>query len=401
VRRAIVVCLGSIDWTFNWQIPQEVVTGLAAAGHRVLYIENTGVRRPGFRDRARLGARLKNWFQAGGRIRPIAERLDLYSPVLLPLPYSRLACLLNSRALRRVVRRWIGSDCGDPVIFITFLPTPLARGLSRTLWPALVVYYCADRLSESSVSARPVLDHERTFLAEADLVFATSRGLLDRASRLTPRALLLTSGVRSKDFSQRLPANALPPPLRHLRRPIVGYVGSLRNELDLALLASVARLAPDLTFVLVGPIVADVSTLGLCPNVILPGAVPHAEAVRYMLGFDVGVLPYRINSYTTDLLPVKLKEYLAAGLPIVSTGLPQVREFVAEHGPLVTFADTAEVFVAALRAALTSNRPDAVDRRTSVARKYDWSERIASMTDVIEAELERRAPTRTAVESTA
>jgi glycosyltransferase involved in cell wall biosynthesis len=262
-----------------------------------------------------------------------------------------------------------------------------------------VIYYCTDRLDESSPAARRLLGHERALLADADVVFTTSSGLLDSVSRISRRSVLLTSGVRFHEFRQPVSAASLPTALHRLGRPIVGYVGSLRNELNLPLLAQAARLAPDLTFVLVGPVVADVSALAACPNITLPGSVAHAEAIRYMRSFDVGVLPYRINAYTTNLLPVKLKEYLAAGLPIVSTGLPEVKRFVAEHGALVTFAETADAFVSALRATVASNSADDVERRVRVARHYDWSEQIASMTAVIETAFEETASGRVAVGS--
>ena len=86
---ATIVCLASIDWTFNWQIPQEVAAGFARAGNRVLFVENTGVRRPALRDAARLVARLRAWWHARGRVKPASGGVDVWSPLLVPLPYSR------------------------------------------------------------------------------------------------------------------------------------------------------------------------------------------------------------------------------------------------------------------------------------------------------------------------
>ena len=388
LRDGTIVCLSSIDWGFNWQIPQEVTSRFAREGNHVLFIENTGVRRPAWRDASRLRTRLGNWWRAGGRVRPIADRLDLCSPVILPFPYSRLACRFNSEVLLRVVRRWVGERTGHPVIFMTFLPTLLARAIASGLDPSLVIYYCADRLPESSPGARHLLGPERALLADADVVFTSSSGLLNTASEYAQRAVLLTSGVRFHDFQRAREGAAGPPTgLRGLRRPIVGYVGSVRNELDLALLARVARLAPELTFVFVGPIVADVTQLAACPNVRLLGPVAHADAVRYMLGFDLGLLPYVVNPYTTYMKPVKLKEYLAAGLPVVSTNLPEIRRFVAEHGSVVTIADGADAFAGALRSAVACDGPAAVARRLEVARRYDWANQMRSMSAVIEAAL--------------
>lgn len=394
LRRSTIVCLASIDWAFNWQVPQEVMSGLAAAGHRVLYIENTGVRRPAWKDAARVRARLRNWWRARAGVRPVAASLDVFSPLLLPFPYSRIAAVINTAAMLRVIRRWLRAGGVESPIAITFLPTPLARRVIAGLNPSLVVYYCADRFEESSPGARPIRDHERRLLAEADLVLATSSGLLAAASRITPRAALLSSGVRVREFEcARNAADGLPEALRALPRPIIGYVGSLREQVDRALLAQVARLAPDLTFALVGPVQADVHDLAACPNVRLIGPVPHVEVARYMVGFDAGIIPYVLNAFTADVLPVKLSEYLAAGLPVISTALPEVHNFVTEHGPVVSMADSAETFVSALRAALSADGPAAVARRLEIARGYDTGGRIARLSDLMQAALDGRRST--------
>lgn len=386
IRGATVIYISSIDWTFNWQVPQEVASSFADAGSRVLFIENTGVRRPRLRDLKRLLARLRNWWRAVGGAKPVVPRLDVHSPLLLPFPYSRLARRLNAAALLRVVRRWIGARNSTPLIVFTFLPTPLVHALIEALHPTLVVYYCADRLSESSPGARKLRGPEEMLIAGADLVLTTSEQLHSAAKQLTPRVAMLPSGVRSSVFED---AHTLePPPLfARLVGLVVGFVGTLRNEIDLGLLAAAAELAPDMNFVLVGPVMADVQDLAARPNVRLVGPVPHSEVARYMACFDIGVLPYVRNRYTEAIMPVKLKEYLAAGLPVVSTTLPEVRRFASEHPDVVTFADEAPEFVAALRAAAAKNGPAAELRRMRIARRYDWSAQMALLSELMERAL--------------
>jgi hypothetical protein len=149
---ATVICVSSIDWSFNWQQPQELASYFAERGNRVLFIENTGVRRPRLRDASRLLARFKNWWRSAGEANRVVDGVDALSPVLLPLPYSRVARLFNSTVLLRSVRRWMRKRDvnGGPLIVFTFLPTPLVHAIIHDLDPALVVYYCIDRLSESS-----------------------------------------------------------------------------------------------------------------------------------------------------------------------------------------------------------------------------------------------------------
>ena len=392
IRGATVICVSSIDWDFNWQQPQEVASALAAAGNRVLFIENTGVRRPRLRDAKRLAARLRNWWRAGGGAKPAGAGLDVLSPLLLPFPYSRLARALNAAALLRFVRRWIAKDGRDaPLIVYTFLPTPLVHALIGALGPDLVVYYCIDRLSESSPGARPLREPEEELIAGADLVLTSSGKLYDAAAQLTPRVEMLPCGVRCREFEDARASDAETPSLfARLAGIVIGFAGTLRNEIDLALLAAAAELAPDLNFVFVGPVMANVRALAARPNVRMVGPVPHAEISRYMARFDVGVLPYVLNRYTEAIMPAKLKEYLAAGLPVVATPLPEVRRFADEHPEVVTFADDAPQFVAALRAAAATNGRTLEMRRMRIARRYDWSAQMALMNELMERALAYR-----------
>jgi glycosyltransferase involved in cell wall biosynthesis len=394
LRGASVICLSSIDWAFNRQNPQELASTLAENGNRVLFVENTGVRRPGLRDARRLWTRLKNWWHARGSVDRVTDGIDVHAPLLLPFPYSRVAGAINARLLLRVARRWRRANPDGPLIVITFLPTPLARAVIAALEPALVVYYCIDRLAESSPGARPLRASEDALFAEADLVVVTSANLYAAASRFASRVELLPSGVRVAEFARAREAGRVPPVFEALRGPVVGFVGSLRGATDLEMLARAADLAPDLNFVLVGPLFADVRQLAARPNVRMVDAIPYGEVASYMTRFDVGILPYVLDAFTAAVMPVKLQEYLAAGLPVVSTPLPDVLRFAEEHPGMVTFGRNAEEFVAALRAALAKNAPEEKERRMAIARGYDWSEQMRRLGGWVE-EMLAKGPGRT------
>jgi glycosyltransferase involved in cell wall biosynthesis len=393
LRDVDILCLANIDWDFNWQSQQEVASAFAAAGHRVLFVENTGVRPPVLKDLSRLRARLHNWWRSRAKTRMRRRGLDVYSPLLVPLPYSRVACSVNARVMLRAIRRWRGT--GRSLIVITFLPTPLARRVIAALSPALVVYYAVDHLSESSPAARPLRPYEESLLRDADLVFTTSDALRSFAEAMGARPELLAHGVRFHDFQRaRRQQGESPALLNELAGPVVGFVGSIRREIDLALVAEAARLAPDLHFVFVGPILTEVGALAALPNVHFIAAVPHADAMRYMVRFDVGILPYVLNAYTAHIMPAKLKEYLAAGLPVVATHLPEICRFAHEHEGVIAFAEDAQSFVGALRSALAESRPDDVERRAAVAQRYDWDTQIGTMRSSIENALRARAAQR-------
>jgi glycosyltransferase involved in cell wall biosynthesis len=131
-------------------------------------------------------------------------------------------------------------------------------------------------------------------------------------------------------------------------------------------------------------VVADASRLRAQANVRLLGAVAHDVLVRTMTHFDAGILAYVLDDFTTGIMPAKLKEYLAAGLPVVSTPLPEVRRFAEKHPGLIDFAADAPAFVTAVRCAVSRNEASAVERRLQVARQYDWSEQLSHASDLIE-----------------
>lgn len=386
---ANIICLSSIDWAFNWQLPQEVASAFAAGGNHMLFVENTGVRRPTLKDAPRLRARFRNWRRARGGVHMADHGVDVHSPLILPFPYARAAVAISARLLLRTVRKWLRRDPGRPLIVITFLPTPLARAVICGLKPDLAVYYCADRLTETSAEARKLHHSEPQLLAEVDLVLTTSHGLLATAATVARRVEFLPCGVRSGEF-ERARRCTDRRSAAGVAGPVIGFTGTLRKQIDVALLTEVAGLAPELTFVFVGPVEVDVRRLAAHRNVRFTGPVRHSEVVRYTAGFDVGILPYVITDYTADVMPVKLKEFLAAGLPVLATALPEICRFADQHPGLITFAGDAGTFVAGLRAAAAENLPGLVARRMEVARRYDWSEQIARMSGWMESLLAAR-----------
>ena len=391
-----IICISSIDWDFIWQGHQEIMSTLSQQGNRILFIDNTGVRSPRLSDLPRLRQRVCNWSKSVRGFRLERKNLWVYSPVILPFPYSRPARWINRWLLLRAIRRWMrATGFGRPVVW-SFLPTPLARDLIRELDPLLTVYYCIDDFASSSQRAKKIGRSEEGLFREADLVFVTSEKLRERAARIARRVHWFPFGVSFERFRRvQEAADDVPGDFRELPRPVVGYVGGLHQWVDQDLLAEAARRLPHASFVLVGPPQTDVSKLRACSNVHLLGKKPHAELPRYIKGFDIGIVPYGLSEYTANVYPTKLNEYLAMGIPVVTTDLPEIRRFNAEHGSIVAVARDAQSFVEALRSARAGSVAE-IKRRIDVARMNSWESRIVKMSDLIESALVERqaAPVR-------
>src|SRR5436190_6794279 len=132
-----VLCVSSIDWDFIWQGHQEIMSRMAAQGHRVLFVENTGVRAPKVRDLPRVRQRIRNWWRGTKGFREERPNLFVYSPLLLPGPYWRVSRWINRFLLVRALQRWMHATGFFQPIVWTFLPTPLARDLIKSLEPKL------------------------------------------------------------------------------------------------------------------------------------------------------------------------------------------------------------------------------------------------------------------------
>ncbi len=386
-----ILCISTIDWDFIWQGHQEIMSRFAADGYRVLFIENTGVRAPQVRDLPRVRQRIRNWWRGTKGFREERPNLFVYSPLLLPFPYSRIARWLNRFLLLRALRRWMAAVGFYRPIVWTFLPTALALDVIAGVDPQLTVYYCIDDLASSSPGARKIAASEERLFRDADLVFVTSERLRERAARSSDRVHLFPFGVNFEQFDRARESHTPPPPeIQTLKRPIVGYVGGLHTWVDQGLIANVASRLPDATFAFVGPAQADVSTLAGCANVQLLGQRPHTQLPDYVKAFDVGIVPYRVTEYTANVYPTKLNEYLVMGIPVVATDLPEIRRFNDQHGEIVAVASEAEDFAAAIARALQPVDESVVERRIQVAHRNGWSERVSAMTALIERAIDEK-----------
>jgi glycosyltransferase involved in cell wall biosynthesis len=379
-----IVCLSSIDWDFNWQGHQTIMSAFAAGGDRVLFIENTGVRRPRLSDTPRLLRRLRNWRSGKAGRRTVAPGLDVLSPLAVPFPYMRWARAVNVRVLRRAIHAWRGAGSPRALVEWSFLPTPLALDLKNLVQPTRLAYYCVDDLPSSSRPARHCRATEERLLREADLVFAASRGLRARAQTFRDEVHLMPFGVDFPSFAsdarEPLPS---PPELAGLGRPVVGYVGGLHRWLDQELCLGIARAIPEASLVFIGPIQTNVAALRGAPNIHVLGSRPHETLPSYLRAFDVGMIPYRLCEYTQFVYPTKMNEYLATGLPVVATPLPEVVAFSQDHPGVVEVAESPETFVAAIRRSAQGLGGPQRSRRIEVARLSDWTTRVAHMRELL------------------
>jgi glycosyltransferase involved in cell wall biosynthesis len=245
-------------------------------------------------------------------------------PVMLPFFHWHWADALNQKLIRRGVDAALrGFAPGKRRVLVSTLP--IIPGLFREGPWARKVYYCVDDFTTwPGVSGDTMRRLEERTLPHCDVMIATSSGLLETRGPKVPRAHLLTHGVDGAHFRRALDA-APHPSLAGLPRPVLGLFGSFDARVDGDILRELARRHAGGTVVVMGPVDRDLSEFASCPNIRFLGPVPYAELPERIAALDVLVLPYVVDASTDKINPLKLKEYLATGKPVVSSPLPEAR----------------------------------------------------------------------------
>lgn len=387
-----IICISTIDWDFVWQGHQEIMSTLAAQGHRVLFIENTGVRRVTIKDLPRIKRRLMNWREGVKGIRRVAENLYVYAPLVLPFPYSRLARAVNKLVMAFVLKRWAKTMHFESPIVWTWLPTALAMEVIRLVGAQLVIYYCCDNFQASSPGSSRIRETEDTLIRTADLVFAHSKSLFDRCSQLTDQVHIFQYGFNRQVFAQ---AREEPPAdLAAIRRPILGYIGGIHKIIDFGLLESIAAAHPDKSLVLVGPLQTDVGRLAGFQNVHFLGQKRYEELPTYIKHFDLCLIPYLLNDYSRNVYPNKLNEYLIMGKPVISTPLPEVIYFNQSHHGIVSIPEDRKAFLVQVDLELQQDSDLRRKQRIRLTEKNAWNLKIEAMQRLIQAKLDEKAKKR-------
>lgn len=259
---------------------------------------------------------------------------------------------------------------------------PTAAMMIRYLKPEKVVYYCVDEWSAFSfLDAKLMREMEARLLAQSNLVIVSAEALYVNKRRLNPHTYLVPHGVDSEHFARaRQPDTDIPLDLKGLPKPIVGFWGLVHEWIDLGLLQQLAKAHPEWSIVLVGKIGVDCSVLRRMPNIHLLGPRPYSALPGYAKGFTAAMLPFKINRLTESVNPIKLREYLAAGLPVVSTALPEVKPYAG----VVRIASTPEEFLREMEAAVKDTSETAARHRMESVVKDTWEARVEYISSLVE-----------------
>lgn len=377
VRPEPLVVLGSVPWSFLHQRPQQLALEFGRQGRLTIYVEpeastavvshyDPGKLRPVF-----LGA----FLHSVRRVGPNCYAVPLIRYVEDSGGYRHEDA---PHVFFEVLKEVLGTR--EPWA-LAYLPQQVeAIGLMGSL--GLLSYDCVDEFSGFSHAGRNIEVLEKELLERSDVVFVTAERLRQSKSRWNSRTYLVPNGVNSAHFAGLHPR---PKELEGQQSPVVTFVGALADWVDLELIRALALRRPEWHFLLIGPAFTPTGAIQGLTNVQWLGRREYDQLPAYLAHSDVGLIPFKINELTLNSDPIKGYEYLAAGLPVVSTDLPQVRRLRAPG--VVEIAATPDDFEAAILGLINQGDDEQEKRkrmRLAVAAQQSWAERAAAMLAVME-----------------
>ena len=367
------------DWHEDPTSNHHVLRELART-RRVLWLNSLATRTPSLSSGRDLGKIRRKLVEFGRGPINVENDLWVMTPLVLPLPFSTAARAINRQVLRATIRA-LRLRLGIREFQLwTFLPS--VADYVGTLGEELSVYYCVDEWSMFSyIDREQTVAAEQRLLERVDAVFAVNAALADAKRANNPSTFIAPHGVDHAAFARALDDSVqIPADLAPLPRPRIGFYGTLRDWVDFELLATIARARPAWSIALIGQQLGDLSAIAGLPNVHLLGQKRHDELPAYCKGFDVGIIPYRIDERMQYVNPLKLREYLSAGLPVVSTAVPEV----VRYAHLCRIASTPAEFVAAIELSLGEGAPAARTARSAAMKSETWSARVAEVAHTVD-----------------
>ncbi len=352
----------------------------------IIWVETIGLRSPGLNlyDIKRAFQKISGWLKKPDRDeRPLPKNVRLLDPFQIPYNHFKFVRDINKRNLIKSVNRISRRSPSTRRVILT--TWPFLGNLIGCLDEDLSIYYRVDDFSEfPGVRKDYILELEQETIKRSDLIVASAEKLADVENK---RGLVkyLPHGVDYEHFASGMERDGSPDPFAGISSPRIGFFGLLNSWLDLELVCEVAKNNPQWSFIMLGPSQLPESELPKADNLYYPGAVPYEALPVQASFFDVALIPFQINKLTLAVNPLKLLEYFALGLPVVSTPLPEV----VKYGKQVNIGSDLESLTNAIKNALGSTKEQA-NQRKSVAEASSWKAKAGELQNWIETALNNK-----------
>jgi len=366
-----LLCFGDSDWWYHNRGHMDMQLMRRYAGFaRVLYVNSIVVRKfnvsEGTMFLRRLKRKLRSIMQG---VKPSGiDNMTIYSPFTMPVHHITGARELNSWALRLQIHRCMRKlNMEKPIIWVA---CPAAADAAVKLPHTKLVYQRSDCYEQlPGVDAEQIKRCDRLLKESADLVIYVNRELMAQEKTDCKKAIFLDHGVDYDVFANAHKDNYIPEEMGQIPHPVVGFYGNIDDHtFDISLVERLADLLESISIVLIGNSSVDLAGLAARGNVHLLGQKPYEQIPHYAKCFDVCFMPWRQNEWIKACNPIKLKEYLALGKPIVSTPFSELDNY----RQFVEIACDAGTFANAVRKACDENDPELVSARRRRVTDSTW-----------------------------
>ena len=381
-----IICIGQTSWKGDFQKAVVQLMTELSARHRVLFVDYLYTAKDLVSGQQDVPVRD---ILFGNPLTKIANEPgeDLYvwtPPVILPInwlaakSHDQFLQLNMNRLLSRLRSVMKNLNMHRPLIINAFNPVVGLPMLGK-LNECATLYYCFDEITTAGDwMSRHGARYEETYLRRVDVVVTTSETLRQDKSILQPQTYCVKNGANFDLFNQTRQLAQQHPP----EKPVVGYLGSADNRVNIDIMEYCVRTMPDVEFQFIGEVHEPrlPERLGAFPNVTFIPPHQPAELPPLLAKWSVGMIPFVCNKHTYTIYPLKINEYLASGLPVVSTPFSILDDFDG----IIELADTPEQFAQALRRALADTTVQRVQQRVDMAQRNSWAERAREFEAVIQ-----------------
>jgi hypothetical protein len=388
IHERSIICFAGEDWWYHHPHQSEhLMRRFARAGNRVVFVNSISMGLPslGHKDLLpRVARKLRSYARAA---RTTEEGITVFSPPTVPFYGSAVARRANRMLLSAQVNT-LAKRCGltRPILWLAI---PTAVEMIGRLGESLVVYLVSDKYDANTMdhATDPMLIkslHERA-LEAADIILYSGHKMFSEATRSRERSFLLEQAVDFDHFSQAASGELMvPPELARIPHPRLGYFGAIEPWLiDQQLIKRAVRERPDWHWVFIGNRARQLEIDDLL-NVHLLPAVSYRELPRYAAGFDVCVLPWDVqNLWTRYTAPLKVREYLATGKPVV---ISQLAEFENMRS-VIRMAGNHDQFLTHVEEALEEQPNGHASARQNSVATETWDSRVEWVSGLIESAL--------------
>lgn len=362
--RVDLVCFSHLRWNFVYQRPQHLLSRFALQG-RVFYVEEPVPTQ---------GESHLQLSRGDSRVQVAVPHISEKENAV-----ERLRSLLDNFFEKQNIKS-----------YALWYYTPMHLPWTRHLSPVAVVYDCMDELSAFKGAPLELKDLEAELLRSADLVFTGGHSLYAAKRHQHRNIYAFPSSIDAPHFARARTFTAEPPDQASIPGVRLGFFGVIDERMDLKLIAGIAAARPDWSLIMIGPVVKiDPAELPRLSNIHYLGMKSYDELPSYLAGWDMAMLPFARNESTRFISPTKTPEYLAAGLPVVSTS---IKDVISPYGTLgiVHIGDTPDAFIQGVEKGLAEDATERMRRVDALLSQTSWSRTWGRMAELLDDVVHRR-----------